>query len=74
MSKRNLFDKVRTECEKAGVGVEFSMSRSHYRITVLHGNRSRFVVTSATPSDHRAQRNIIADVRRTIRQLKQEAA
>jgi hypothetical protein len=62
------------EAQARAVGVEgFEIevrSGGHYRLTLHHRGRSRFVSMGATLSDHRAQKNIRARIRRTAQELK----
>ena len=57
---------VKTEGLKSEVRVGGS---GHYRLTVVNGDRRRFVTLASSPGGGRCEQNQRADVRRAIRAL-----
>jgi hypothetical protein len=53
----------------AGVHASLEDRGRHARIVLARGERRRFVTISRTPSDYRAERNQIRDVKRVIREM-----
>lgn len=56
-----------------GVAVHFEPRGKHHAAVLTYQGRSRFVILSGTPGDHRGILNKIRDVRHTIRDLLQGA-
>lgn len=69
MTKRRDHSALLEEAERLGCTARIEHRGKHKAIVVTKGNRSRFVVVGNTPSDWRAERNQIRDLRRTIREM-----
>ena len=70
MNSRAIERILRAETAKfAGVTFELATRRKHRIIVLRRGEYSRMVVTSLTPSDGRAVKNIVGDIRRTIKSM-----
>ena len=66
---RKLVKKITEAAESAGASATIDDSGRHLRAILTYRGRSRFVVFSRSPSDSRAEANIVRDVKKAIRSL-----
>lgn len=67
-----LYSTLEEEVEKAGGVLDPVSHKGHRKFRITVGNKSRILATGTSPSDHRAQKNMLAIARRIIRELKEE--
>lgn len=70
-SKREIRRAIERVASEAGAGVTFARTGnlSHFKVHLTYGGRSRFVTISGTPGKTYAIDAMIAEVRRTLREL-----
>lgn len=65
-----ILDEAEREVAKyPGASVRMDCAKKHRVLIIRYGGQTRKVFTSVSPSDHRALRNVVADVRRALRDL-----
>jgi len=64
--RRDLVKLVRAICPDHSI--EYT-NGSHTRIVLRHAGKERFVIAPVSPSDRRAKKNLIRDIRAALRKM-----
>lgn len=71
MQKR--YEEIERELDRLGVQYEMEKTSKHTKLHLFHAGKKRMVILSTSTSDHRANKNRIRDIRRTLSDMGMQA-